>query len=681
MASAQNNPFYDEFKGEHGTPVFSQIKNEHYVPAIDRGISLAQKEIEAIVNNPEAPTFQNTIVALENSGKDLSRVLGVYFALLECNSDDEMMEMSMEISSKLSDYSTSIILNEGLWKRVRTVWEGREKLSLTPEQQMLLKQSYESFALSGADLEGADRDEYKRLSSELSQLATLFGQNVQKELPTYELILTANDLAGLPESQIEAAALEAEKKGHKGQYLFTLDAPVYMAFMKYSARPDLREKMWRLYAGRNTKGEFSNVEIIKKLADTRRRIANLLGSKTYAEQSTKQKMARNPENVMALLNQLREAYTPALHAELDSLTAYASTIEGHPVTLKPWDYSYYSNKYKAAKHAFDEEALRPYFELDKVIDGVFGLATRLYGLQFTHNPRVETYHPDAKAFDVTDADGKFVGVLYTDFFPRASKRPGAWMTNFKEQWTEADGTDSRPLVQIVMNFTKPTADKPSLLTPYEVETFLHEFGHALHGLLASGTYSSLSGTNVYRDFVELPSQFNENYLTQKEFLDSFARHYITGEAMPESLLNGLIASAQYGAAYACMRQLGFGFLDMAWHTIEAPVEDAVAFEAEAMRPVQIFEPVEGAMTSPSFGHIFSGGYAAGYYSYKWAEVLDADAFAAFEEEGIFNPDTARRFKENILTKGGSEAPDVLYRRFRGKDATIDALLRRDGIKK
>ena len=681
MASAQNNPFFSEFKGEHGTPLFSQIKNEHYVPAIDRGISLAQKEIEAIVSNPEAPTFENTIVALENSGKDLNRVLGVYFALLECNSDNEMMEMSMDISSKLSDYSTSIILNELLWKRVRAVWEGRGKLNLTPEQQMLLKQTYESFALSGADLEGADRDEYKRLSSELSQLTTMFGQNVQKELPTYEIWLTKDDLAGLPESQAEAAALEAEKKGRKGEYLFTLDAPVYMAFMKYSARPDLREKMWRLYAGRNTKGEFSNVENIKKIADTRRKIANLLGNKTYAEQSTKSKMARNPENVMALLNQLREAYTPAMHAEIDSLTAYASKLEGRPVTLKPWDYSYYSNKYKAAKHAFDEEALRPYFELDKVIDGVFGLATRLYGLKFTPNPKVETYHPDAKAFDVTDADGKFIGVLYTDFFPRASKRPGAWMTNFKEQWREADGTDSRPLVQIVMNFTKPTADKPSLLTPYEVETFLHEFGHSLHGLLANGTYSSLSGTNVYRDFVELPSQFNENFLTKKEFLDSFARHYVTGEAMPDSLVNGLIASSQYGAAYACLRQLGFGFLDMAWHTIEAPVEDAVAFEAEAMRPVQIFEPVEGALTSPSFGHIFSGGYAAGYYSYKWAEVLDADAFAAFEEEGIFNPATARRFKENILMKGGSEAPDVLYRRFRSKDATIDALLRRDGIKK
>lgn len=681
MASAQNNPFFSEFKGEHGTPLFSQIKNEHYVPAIDRGISLAQKEIEAIVSNPEAPTFENTIVALENSGKDLDRVLGVYFALLECNSDNEMMEMSMEISSKLSDYSTSIILNEPLWKRVRTVWEGRDKLDLTPEQQMLLKQTYESFALSGADLEGADRDEYKRLSSELSQLTTMFGQNVQKELPTYEIWLTRDDLAGLPESQVEAAALEAEKKGRKGEYLFTLDAPVYMAFMKYSARPDLREKMWRLYAGRNTKGEFSNVENIKKIADTRRKIANLLGNKTYAEQSTKSKMARNPENVMALLNQLREAYTPAMHAEIDSLTAYAGKLEGHPVTLKPWDYSYYSNKYKAAKHAFDEEALRPYFELDKVIDGVFGLATRLYGLKFTPNPKVETYHPDAKAFDVTNADGKLIGVLYTDFFPRASKRPGAWMTNFKEQWREADGTDSRPLVQIVMNFTKPTADKPSLLTPYEVETFLHEFGHSLHGLLANGTYSSLSGTNVYRDFVELPSQFNENFLTKKEFLDSFARHYVTGEAMPDSLVNGLIASSQYGAAYACLRQLGFGFLDMAWHTIEAPVEDAVAFEAEAMRPVQIFEPVEGALTSPSFGHIFSGGYAAGYYSYKWAEVLDADAFAAFEEEGIFNPATASRFKENILMKGGSETPDVLYRRFRGKDATIDALLRRDGIKK
>lgn len=681
MASAQNNPFFSEFKGEHGTPLFSQIKNEHYVPAIDRGISLAQKEIEAIVSNPEAPTFENTIVALENSGKDLNRVLGVYFALLECNSDNEMMEMSMDISSKLSDYSSSIILNEPLWKRVRAVWEGRGKLDLTPEQQMLLKQTYESFALSGADLEGADRDEYKRLSSELSQLTTMFGQNVQKELPTYEIWLTKDDLAGLPESQVEAAALEAEKKGRKGEYLFTLDAPVYMAFMKYSARPDLREKMWRLYAGRNTKGEFSNVENIKKIADTRRKIANLLGNKTYAEQSTKSKMARNPENVMALLNQLREAYTPAMHAEIDSLTAYASKLEDRPVTLKPWDYSYYSNKYKAAKHAFDEEALRPYFELDKVIDGVFGLATRLYGLKFTPNPKVETYHPDAKAFDVTDADGKFIGVLYTDFFPRASKRPGAWMTNFKEQWREADGTDSRPLVQIVMNFTKPTADKPSLLTPYEVETFLHEFGHSLHGLLANGTYSSLSGTNVYRDFVELPSQFNENFLTKKEFLDSFAHHYVTGEAMPDSLVNGLIASSQYGAAYACLRQLGFGFLDMAWHTIEAPVEDAVAFEAEAMRPVQIFEPVEGALTSPSFGHIFSGGYAAGYYSYKWAEVLDADAFAAFEEEGIFNPATARRFKENILMKGGSEAPDVLYRRFRSKDATIDALLRRDGIKK
>lgn len=682
MTSAQTqNSFFEPFNTVHGTPPFSKITNKDYIPAIDRGIDLANKEIEAIVNNPEAPTFDNTIVALERSGADLDRVLPVYFALLETIADDEMMEMSMEISRKISDYSTSIILNEGLWKRVKAVYDDRDKLSLTPEQQMLLQKTYDSFALNGANLEGADREEYKKLNSELSRLTTLFGQNVQKELPTYKIWLTAADLDGLPESQVEAAALAAEQEGRKGEYLFTLDAPVYMAFMKYSSRRDLREKMWRLYSGRNTKGEFSNIESMRRIADTRRKIANLLGNKNYAEQKTRRTMARNPQNVMNLLNQLREAYTPALKVEMDTLTAYASQIEGHPVTIRPWDYSYYSNRHRQERHAFDEEALRPYFELDKVIDGVFGLATRLYGLKFTRNDSIEVYHPDVKAFEVTDADGKYVGVLYTDFFPRASKRPGAWMTNFKEQWHEADGTDSRPHVSIVMNFTKPTADKPSLLTPYEVETFLHEFGHSLHGLLANGTYSSLSGTNVYLDFVELPSQFNENYLDQKEFLNTFARHYKTGEAIPDRLVDGLIASSQYGAAYACMRQLMFGFLDMAWHTLEHEPGDAVALENEAVLPVQIFEPVQGAMVSPQFSHIFAGGYAAGYYSYKWAEVLDADAFAAFREEGIFNPETARRFKENILMKGGTEAPDVLYRRFRGKDATIDALLERDGIKK
>lgn len=680
MASAQN-PLTEPFAGTaHGTPPFSRINNNHWIPAVDNGIAKAQAEIKAITDNKAKPTFENTIVALERAGADLDRALGVYFPLLSANADEEMMNQSIEISSKLSDYSTSIILNKPLWERVKAVYDNRANLKLTPEQSMLLQNTYDSFALSGATLEGEDRETYRKLSAELSSLTTLFDQNVKKELPTYKIFLKESDLSGLPQSQIDAAALAAKEDGHEGEYLFTLDQPVYMAFMKYSDRGDLREKMYRLYTGRNTKGEYSNMDVLRRIADLRRQIANLLGSKTYAEQSLKKTMAGNPDNVYKLLNQLREAYAPVAKVELDTLTAYASQIEGKPVTIMPWDYSYYSNKHRAERHAFDEEALRPYFELNNTIKGVFGLATRLYGLQFKENPDIEVYHPDVKAFDVTDADGRFVGVLYTDFFPRASKSPGAWMTNFKEQWRNEDGTDSRPQVTIVMNFTKPTADKPSLLTPYEVSTFLHEFGHALHGLLANGTYKSLSGTNVYRDFVELPSQFNENYLNQREFLDGFARHYQTGETIPDALVNGLIASSRYGAAYSCMRQLMFGFLDMAWYTQTAPVEDVAAFEAQAIATVQIFAPVDGSLVSPQFGHIFSGGYSAGYYSYKWAEVLDADAFAAFKEKGIFDPATARSFKENILMKGGSEDPAELYRRFRGKDATIDALLERDGIK-
>ncbi len=680
MTSAQN-PFFKPFDTKHQTPPFSKITNADYVPAVDRGIELANAEIKAIVDNKAKPNFKNTIVALENVGADLNRVLGTFFPLMSANADDEMMNLSMDISRKLSDYSTSITLNEGLWKRVKAVYDNRAKYKLTPEDSMLLQTTYDSFARSGATLEGADRDTYKRLSAELSELTTKFGQNVQKELPTYQIWLAEEDLVGLPESQKEAAALAAKEAGKEGKYLFTLDQPVYMAFLKYSDRRDLREKMYRLYTGRNITGEYSNVEVQKRIAEVRRQLANLLGKDTYAEYSLVNTMAQNPENVYKLLNQLREAYAPAAKAELDEITKFASELEGKPVTLMPWDYSYYSNKHRAARYSFDEEALRPYFELSNVVNGVFGLATKLYGLQFREDPEIQVYHPDVKAYEVTDADGKYIGVLYTDFFPRASKRPGAWMTNFKEQWTDAKGKNSRPHVSIVMNFTKPTADKPSLLTPYEVETFLHEFGHSLHGLLANTKYSSLSGTNVYRDFVELPSQFNENFLTEREFLDSFARHYQTGEAIPENLVKSLISSSQYGAAYACMRQLMFGFLDMAWHTQKAPVENAAVFEVEAIAPVQLFKPIENSLVSPQFSHIFSGGYAGGYYSYKWAEVLDADAFAAFQETGIFNPETAKRFKDNILTRGGTENPAELYRKFRGKDASIDALLRRDGIKK
>ena len=497
---------------------------------------------------------------------------------------------------------------------------------------MLLQKTYDSFALSGANLEGEDREKFRKLSAELSALTTAFGQNVLKEMNTYEIYLTKDDLAGLPESSVSAAAEAAEAKGRKGEFLFTLDQPVYSAFMKYSARPDLREKMYRLYNGRNTSGEFSNLDNIKRISELRLEIAKLLGSKSYADHSLKRTMAENPAAVYELLGKLRDAYRPALDAEMAELTEFATKIEGKPVKIMPWDYSYYSNKLKAEKYAFDEEALRPYFQLDNVVKGVFGLATKLYGITFTPNDKIEVYHPDVKAYDVNDADGRYIGVLYTDFFPRSSKRPGAWMTNFKEQFVTDEGANSRPHVTIVMNFTKPTAEKPSLLTPYEVETFLHEFGHSLHGLLADSKYASLSGTNVYRDFVELPSQFNENYLTEREFLDSFARHYQTGEAIPNELVDRLIRSQQYGAAYACMRQLGFGYLDMAWHTITEPVADPVAFESNAIETVRVFDDVPGTMISPQFSHIFSGGYAAGYYSYKWAEVLDADAFALFKEK-------------------------------------------------
>ncbi len=679
MTQAQN-PFFEEFKGTpHGTAPFDSIDISHYEPAVDRGIKLGLKAIDDIVANPEAPTFENTIVALENSGRELDRVLNVFYPLESALSDDAVMELSVKLTPRLSDYSTSISLNEGLWKRIKAVHDSADTTRLSAEDKMLLKRTYESFTRNGALLEGADRETYSRLSSRLSELTTMFGQNVLKELNTYKIWLTADDLDGLTESSIEAAALAAKEEGREGEYLFTLDAPVYMSFMKNSSRRDLREKMYRLYSGRNSKGEYNNIPVLKEIAATRLAIAKLLGYKNYAQYKLANTMAATPENVYNLLNSLRDAYRPAQKKEFEELKAYATKLEGHPVDIKPWDYSYYSNKLRNAKYAYDEEEMRPYFELNSVIDGVFGLATKLYGVTFEKNSEIPVYHPDVTAFDVKDKDSSYLGVIYTDFFPRASKRSGAWMTEFKGQHMEADGTDSRPHVTIVMNFTKPTETKPSLLTPYEVETFLHEFGHGLHGLLTKAKYGSLSGTNVLHDFVELPSQFNENYLTEKEFLDGFARHYETGDSIPAELVDRLIASAQFGAAYACLRQLSFGLLDMAWHTITEPVDDAAKFENDAIESVAMFEPIEGLQFAPTFSHIFAGGYAAGYYGYKWAEVLDADAFAHFKEHGIFDRETADSFRDNILSRGGTEDPAVLYRRFRGHDATIDALLKRDGI--
>lgn len=667
------------FDTPFSAPPFQSITVEDYAEAIDHGIEKGKEEIEAICDNSSTPDFDNTIAALDRAGLDLDRALGLFYNLCEADGDDAMMELSLEVSSKVSAYSTDIILNQRLWKRIKEVWDKRDTLTLDTEDMMLLTKTYERFSLSGADLEGEAREQYKSLVAELSELTTRFGQNVLKELNSLELWLTADDLEGLPEHIVNQAAADGERLGRKGEYRFTLAAPTYMPFMKYSARRDLREKMYRMYSGRNTDGMYDNLPLVKRIAGLRLEIARKLGSPTMAAQSLKRTMAGSVDAVYGLLDKLREAYYPAMKDEIATLREFACKTEGREMDIMPWDYSYYDNKLKNATYHYDEEELRPYFELSNTIKGVFGLATRLYGLQFKQSDDVEVYHPDVKAWEVSDRDGSYLGLLYTDFFPRETKRPGAWMTDFAEQRTDKDGHDVRPLVSIVMNFTKPSPGKPSLLTPGEVGTFLHEFGHSLHSLLSRCRYASLSGTSVYRDFVELPSQFNENYLTEKEFLDSFARHYQTGDPIPAGLVERLVKSSRHGAAYRCIRQLTFGYLDMAWHTIERPVDDAVAFENEAVKSTLIFAPVEGAMISPQFSHIFSGGYAAGYYSYKWAEVLDADAFSKFKENGIFDEKTARSFRDNILSRGGSENPAVLYSRFRGQAPTIDALLRRDGI--
>ncbi|MGN1245602.1 MAG: M3 family metallopeptidase [Muribaculaceae bacterium] len=675
-----DNVFLSEFKTLNGMIPFDYFTNKDFEPAIDFGIDKAKAEVQAIVDNPAQPTFDNTIVALERTGGDLNRVLNVFYPLLSANADDELMEISQRVSPKISEYGNFISLHEGLWKRVKFVYENCDRSGLSTEDLMLLEKCYQSFARNGANLEGADREKYRELSTRISQLSLKFGQNVLKELNTYELWLTADDIDGLPESALQAAKDAAKAKGKDDAYLITLQAPSYGPFMKYSSRRDLREKLYMMYNKRNTEGQYNNLELIKELSYARYEMAKLLGYENYADYVLRRRMAENVDNVYKLLYQLRDAYTPVLKNDLKELEKFASKLEGKNMKLEAWDYSYYSTKLKDSKFAINDEMLRPYFELSNVVKGVFGLATRLYGLNFTQNFNAQVFNPEVKAYDVTDNDGNFIGIIYTDFFPRSTKRSGAWMTNFREQCIDATGKNIRPIVTITMNFTRPTADKPSLLTYSEVETFLHEFGHALHGLLANTRYESLSGTNVYRDFVELPSQFNENYLSQKEFLDSFAKHYITGESMPQELIDKIQASSQFGAAYACIRQLNFGLLDMAWHTITAKVDDPFAFEAEALKTVKIFDAAPGTIISAQFSHIFSGGYAAGYYGYKWAEVLDADAFAKFKEDGIFNPATARSFKENILMKGSTEHPMTLYKRFRGNEPTIDALLARDGIK-
>ena len=676
----ENNIFFEPFRTTKGMVPFDRITTADYEPAIREGIRRHDAEVAAIVENQENPTFENTVVALERAGSMLNRVLGVFYPMLSCNADDEMLAVSERMAPVLSEHFNSITLNERLWQRVKSVHDRFDEEKYDAEDRMLMRETYDGFVRSGANLVGEDRDRYRELSKRLTQLTLKFDQNALKETSRYELWLTGDDLAGLPESALDAARQAAKDKGRDDAWLVTLDAPSYISFMKYSDRRDLRERLFKMYNRQCTQGEFCNLDVLRDIANTRLEIAQLMGCKTFADYKLQHTMAQTPSNVYDMLDRLRDAYLPVERREMQRLEDFASKLEGHPVSIMPWDYAYYSNKEKDSMFEINDELLRPYFELGQVTKGVFGFASRMYGLRFTPNHDAQVFHPEVEVYDVTDEDGRPVGMLYVDFFPRATKQSGAWMTSFREQYIDDSGNDVRPLVTLTMNFTRPTDTKPSLLTVREVETFMHEFGHALHELLSRCRYQSLSGTNVYRDFVEVPSQFNENYVYEREFLDSFARHYQTGEPVPQSLIDKLIASSQYGAAYACVRQLGFGYIDMAWHSITEPYEgDDFSFEHDAMSSVRVFEPVEGCIMSPQFTHIFSGGYAAGYYGYKWAEVIECDAFDKFRQEGIFNRDTARSWVENVLSRGGTEAPMTLYKRFRGSDPGIEAMMRRDGI--
>jgi len=673
------NPFFETYKTPHQTIPFNELKTEYYLPAFEQAMKQQIKEVEAIINNPETPTFQNTVVALEKSGLFLNKVSSPFFNLLGSETNDELQAIAETISPLMSEHSNFIRLNEQLFARVKAVYLQKNKLKLNTEQQMLLQDTYDGFADNGANLSEADKVVYRELSKDLSMLSLQYGQNVLKETNKFNLLITdKNLLTGLPADVIDMLAANAKKAGKEG-WMLNLKNTTYVPVMKYADNRDLRRE---LYLASTSKcmvgGEYDNREVVVKIANTRLKIANLLGHKSYADYVLVRRMAEKKEKVFDLLDKLLLAYKPMAEKECAEVQSYADK-NGAYFKLQSWDWSYYSEKLKDEKYALNDEMLKPYFELESVKKGVFGLATRLYGIKFTKNTNIPVYHPEVDAYDVTDENGKFLAVLYTDFHPRDGKRAGAWMNEFKAQWMDGK-SDSRPQITIVMNFTRPTETKPALLTYDEVTTFLHEFGHSLHGMLTRCNYESLSGTNVYRDFVELPSQLMENWASEKEFLDGFAVHYKTGEKIPTELIEKIKASENFNTANICLRQLSFSKLDMAWHTIEKPFEgDVVDYEKEAMTSTQILPQVSNTAMSPTFSHIFSGGYAAGYYSYKWAEVLDADAFSVFTKNGIFDKKTAASFRENILTKGGTEHPMTLYKRFRGQEPTIDALLKRNGI--
>ena len=673
------NPFFAETGTPHQTVPFHLIRTEHYEPAISQAMEEHDREIEAIIHNPEAPTFGNTIVALEKSGALLDRVTTVFGNMLSAETNDEMQDIASRVMPKLSEHSNNITLNEQLFGRIKAVYENTDKESLGTEERTLLQNTYDGFVRNGANLDDKQKERFREIAAQMSILTLNFSQNNLKETNAFELHLEDNQLDGLPESALEAYAQNARERGKEG-HIVTLHAPSFGPFMKYSTHRDLRQQLYMAYNTQCTgANEHNNEDIVRQLVNLRQEGVQLLGFDTVADLVLTRRMAENSGNVYRLLDQLFEAYAPAARLEVSEVEALAKEMEGEDFQLMPWDWAYYSDKLKMKKFDLDDEALRPYFELGKVIEGVFGLATRLYGITFAKNENISTYHEDVSAYEVFDKDGSFLAVLYTDFHPRAGKRSGAWMTSFKGQWKDEHG-DSRPHISVVMNFTKPTADKPALLSFSEVNTFLHEFGHALHGMFADSTYQSLSGTNVYWDFVELPSQFMENFAIEKEFLATFAKHYQTSETIPEELIRRIVDASNFNVAYACLRQLSFGYLDMAWYTRTTPFEgDVRTYERQAWAKTQILPSVEGTCMSVQFSHIMAGGYAAGYYSYKWAEVLDADAFSLFKEKGIFNPDVANSFRTEVLSKGGTEHPMTLYKRFRGQEPGIEALLKRNGI--
>ena len=675
------NPLVKEWNTPFQTPPFNSIKTEHYKPAMLYAIEQAKQEVNAIIVNRARPDFENTIVALERAGGLLNRISGVFFNINECMTSDQLQQIYMEIIPDLTAYGNDVSMNPLLFAKVKEVYDQRDDIALTTEQRMLLEKTYKSFIRSGALLEGAAKEEYRKVSEELSMLTNQYQMNVLAEQNAFFLNITnKKDLAGLPDYVIAAAREEAKARKQKG-WTFTLQYPSFSPFMQYADNRDLREKMWRASAFEaNNNNDKDNKEIARKIANLRLRMAQLLGYSSYAEYALEERMAQNPQTVNKFINDLFEASMPFAEKEMKEVQDYANA-HGFVGQIQRWDFSYWSEKLKNDKYAMDPSMFKPYFKLENVKKGVFDLADRLYNIEFRENKQIEKYHPDVTVYEVYDkADSKLLAVLYMDFFPRESKRSGAWMTAFREQYIDENGNDVRPLIQLVCNFTKPTSKEPSLLTFDEVNTFLHEFGHCLHGIFASGTYQSISGTSVYRDFVELPSQIMENFATEKEFLDMFAVHYKTGEKIPQELIDKLIASQRYLAGYMSVRQLSFGMIDMAWHTITSPYTgDVIAMEKNAIAKTELMPVVENSVMTTSFGHIFAGGYAAGYYGYKWAEVLDADAFAAFKEKGIFNREVSTSFRKNILSQGGKKHPMELYKAFRGHEPTNEALLRRCGF--